>query len=286
MKSFLTLLFVAVSSMMFAQAPFQFNFQAVARNIAGNPITNNDVDFRLSILQGSTDGEAIYVETQNVMTNNFGLANLVVGSGNIQLGGLDQVDYAAGPYFLQIEMDAEGQENYLLVGVSPLLSVPYALHAKTSEQAGPQGEPGVDGQDGASAYEIWLDLGNEGTEEDFIASLVENANTGPSGGSCRDCVQEVSDVALNQTLANCVDYCLGLSENGNSDWRIPTLEEFVFYRTVLDTDADWQNDYVWTSTPVRSNGAYGVSIVNETNLANGPELNLFLNPERTCRCVR
>jgi hypothetical protein len=35
---------------------------------------------------------------------------------------------------------------------------------------------GVDGQDGRSAYEIWLDLGNFGTEADFINSL-----TGPQG---------------------------------------------------------------------------------------------------------
>lgn len=31
--------------------------------------------------------------------------------------------------------------------------------------------PAIKGQDGKSAYEIWLELGNEGTEEDFIASL-------------------------------------------------------------------------------------------------------------------
>lgn len=31
--------------------------------------------------------------------------------------------------------------------------------------------PAVDGTDGQSAYELWLDLGNEGTEQDFIDSL-------------------------------------------------------------------------------------------------------------------
>ena len=35
-----------------AQTPFQFNFQAVSRDLAGNPMVNEDVDFRLSILQG------------------------------------------------------------------------------------------------------------------------------------------------------------------------------------------------------------------------------------------
>jgi hypothetical protein len=35
---------------------------------------------------------------------------------------------------------------------------------------------GAYGQDGLSAYEIWLNLGNTGSEADFIASL-----TGPAG---------------------------------------------------------------------------------------------------------
>lgn len=36
---------------------------------------------------------------------------------------------------------------------------------------GKDGQNGKDGTDGKSAYEIWLEQGNEGTEEDFIASL-------------------------------------------------------------------------------------------------------------------
>lgn len=51
---------------------------------------------------------------------------------------------------------------------------------------GQDGQDGLDGQDGApgangaSAYEIWISLGNEGSEEDFIASLAGNAAFAPS----------------------------------------------------------------------------------------------------------
>ena len=48
---------------------------------------------------------------------------------------------------------------------------------------GPQGDAGADGADGAaglSAYEIWLGLGNTGTEEDFIAYLSGGAAFSPS----------------------------------------------------------------------------------------------------------
>lgn len=36
---------------------------------------------------------------------------------------------------------------------------------------GAEGAPGKDGEDGKSAYEAWLDLGNTGSEQDFINSL-------------------------------------------------------------------------------------------------------------------
>lgn len=36
---------------------------------------------------------------------------------------------------------------------------------------GDDGEQGTQGLPGKSAYQIWLDLGNTGTEADFIASL-------------------------------------------------------------------------------------------------------------------
>ena len=148
---FLTLITVLITASAWAQSPFQFNFQAVARNLAGNPLTNQSVDFRLSVLQGAMDGTAVYVEEQPATTNNFGLANLLVGSGTPALGSLSAVDWANGPYFLQIELDIQNGEGYQLMGTSALASVPYALHAKTSEQAGPegpQGEPGEQGEAG------------------------------------------------------------------------------------------------------------------------------------------
>jgi len=42
-----------------------------------------------------------------------------------------------------------------------------------AEAKGDKGDPGIQGK---SAYEVWLELGNIGTEADFIASL-----RGPKG---------------------------------------------------------------------------------------------------------
>ena len=54
---------------------------------------------------------------------------------------------------------------------------------------GPQGSPGINGENGQdginglSAYEIWISLGNTGTEQEFIDSLVGPASSGGNSGS-------------------------------------------------------------------------------------------------------
>ncbi|MFD8470398.1 glycerophosphodiester phosphodiesterase [Streptomyces cyaneofuscatus] len=53
---------------------------------------------------------------------------------------------------------------------------------------GPAGDDGQDGTDGLSAYEVWLEAGNTGTETDYLASLV-----GPSGAAE---AQEYTDTAV------------------------------------------------------------------------------------------
>ena len=158
-KLFLFLTFAFTCSLIIAQTPFQFNFQAVARDLSGNPMVNENVDFRLSIVQGSEFGATVFVEDQAAQTNNFGLANLLVGTGIPVTGALDGIDWAAGPYFLQIELDINDGQGLLLMGVSSMTSVPYALHSFTTEQPGPQGDPGPqgiagnDGADGANGLD-------------------------------------------------------------------------------------------------------------------------------------
>lgn len=48
---------------------------------------------------------------------------------------------------------------------------------------GPAGTNGADGVDGDSAYQIWLNAGNSGTEADFLASLVGPQGEPGSSGS-------------------------------------------------------------------------------------------------------
>jgi len=110
-----------------AQAPQKMSYQAVIRNSSNTLITSAAIGMRISILQGSSTGMAVYEETQNPTTNANGLVSLEIGSGTIVSGVFSTINWASGPYFIKTETDPAGGTNYTIVGTSELLSVPYAL---------------------------------------------------------------------------------------------------------------------------------------------------------------
>ena len=117
----------------FAQAPQSFKYQAVARDNSGNVLASKNVSFKISILKTSTTGNAVYCETQTATTNQFGLANLSLGGGTVVSGSFSIINWGNDLYFVKIEFDPSGGSNYQFMGTSQLLSVPYALHAKTAD---------------------------------------------------------------------------------------------------------------------------------------------------------
>lgn len=119
--------FIAVS--LFAQPPQAFNYQGVARDLSGTPLTNRNIGLQISILQGSMTGTVVYKEAHNTITTNLGLFTLQIGMGSVINGAFADIDWGSGNHYLRIEMDESGGNNYQLIGASQLLSVPYALYA-------------------------------------------------------------------------------------------------------------------------------------------------------------
>ncbi len=124
------LLSAALMGLYAQQAPQAFNYQAVARQSSGSPITNGGIGVKLSILDGSPTGPVEYAETQAATTNNMGLFNLAIGQGTAVTGTFANVVWGSSAKYLKVEMDPTGGSNYTLSGTSPLLSVPYALYAE------------------------------------------------------------------------------------------------------------------------------------------------------------
>lgn len=113
--------------------PNAFNYSAVARNPAGQPIATTTIGIQITILKTSPTGESQYSENHFVNTDDFGLFNLIIGAGAVQSGSMATIDWSNDNYYLKVGMDVAGGTNFLTMGTTQLLSVPYALHAKTAE---------------------------------------------------------------------------------------------------------------------------------------------------------
>ena len=135
-KILLVLLFVSLSTMLVAQIPQQLNYQGALRDAKGFPIGNRAISLRLSIQDNATQNALVlYSEVRQVTTNAVGLYNLAIASpGSNQISGnFSQINWAVDSKFLKVEIDVDGGSNFSLAGISPLLSVPYALYAKYTQ---------------------------------------------------------------------------------------------------------------------------------------------------------
>ena len=134
MKKILFSVFVlfAISLTVHCQSSEGFKYQAVIRD-ANNLILNNQTfGMRFRIQQGNIGGSIIYSETFVTTSNNYGLVNLEIGSGTTS-DDFTIIDWANGPYFLEVSVDFLSSGQWSVMGNSQLMSVPYAFHSKTAD---------------------------------------------------------------------------------------------------------------------------------------------------------
>jgi hypothetical protein len=133
------------------------SYQAVVRDSGDVLVTSQPVGMQISILQATATGTAVYVETQTPTTNVNGLVSLEIGTGSVVSGDFTSIDWSTDSYFIKTETDPAGGTTYTITGTSQLMSVPFALYAKTSGNGagpiGPQGPAGDDGATGASGQQ-------------------------------------------------------------------------------------------------------------------------------------
>jgi uncharacterized protein (TIGR02145 family) len=135
MKKLLILLTLTITTVLQAQAPQGFNYQATVRNNSGDLILNTNVYFKFNVIQGSETAVPIFTETHYVPTDDLGQVNLVIGQGTANTGTFSELDWSLGSYYLGIELDTGN--GYLAMGTTQLLSVPYALYAANSGNSTP-----------------------------------------------------------------------------------------------------------------------------------------------------
>ena len=114
-----------------AQAPQGFTYQAAVRNNDGTAVANRQVSVRIALVQGNALGVERYAELHSPTTDAAGLFTIVVGQGMALVNCMmqDCIDWADGPWFLRLQVDPEGGQNFPLNTTQQLMSVPYALYA-------------------------------------------------------------------------------------------------------------------------------------------------------------
>jgi hypothetical protein len=133
-KRYTILAFLLITASTFAQSPEKMSYQAVIRDATNTLLTNQSVGMQISILQTTITGTAVYIETQTATTNINGLVSLEIGTGSTS-DNFATIDWSAGPYFIKTETDPTGGSSYTITGTSQIMSVPFAMYAKTSESS-------------------------------------------------------------------------------------------------------------------------------------------------------
>ena len=140
MKKLLSILLVFASVIASGQTvPQGINYQAVAIDesgqpipgvdIVGSPIDDAEIGVRISILENSPTGIMLYQEEHEVLTDQYGMFNLVIGQGlQVSADPFSSINWQ-GDKFLQVELAIENNGDFKLSAVQQLMSVPYAFLA-------------------------------------------------------------------------------------------------------------------------------------------------------------
>lgn len=260
-----TLCFLLLTLVVKAQTPPNaFNYSAVARNAAGQPIATTTIGIQITILKTSPTGASQYSENHFVNTDAYGLFNLVIGAGAVQSGSMATIDWSNDNYYLKVGMDAAGGTNFLTMGTTQLLSVPYALYAKSAGTAAGGGTGGgfthYIGEEfgGGVVFHLWKDAqGVEHglivdktdliTSQSYVWSNISSTLIGASAQSSWDGLSN-SNAIVGQAghTISASALCLNSTNGGQSDWYLPSIQELNML---------WNNYYTVARSLTQISGA-------------------------------
>ena len=227
----------------FAQAPQKMSYQAVIRNSGDALVTSTIIGMQISILQGSSTGTLVYVETQTPTTNVNGLLSIEIGGGT----GFDAINWANGPYFIKTETDITGGTNYSISGTSQLLSIPYALHAKTADSLTgtiTETDPVFTAWDKSTGITI-----SAAQINDFQTNVTNNTEV--LANTAKNTYPALDSIKLAGIAA-------GAEVNVNADWNATSGDSQILNKPAGNNAGDMQywNGTAWVMIPVGIPGQF------------------------------
>jgi len=137
-------LLAGISSVFAQLAPPQgINYQAVVYDIGGSSmpgvdaydlvLANKNISVRFTIIQNNPNGNPVYSEVHTTTTDDYGLFSLVIGQGTpLSTSLFPAIDWGTGYYYLKVEIDKDGGNEFVTLSNQQFWSVPYALFANSA----------------------------------------------------------------------------------------------------------------------------------------------------------
>ena len=278
MKNTFLLILLLLSENIWAQAPQKMTYQAVIRNSSNALILSSPIGIKVSVLQGSANGTVTYIETQIQNTNINGLVSLEIGMGTPVIGTFSNINWANGPYFIQTEVDPSGGSNYSVLGVTELISVPYALYSANAQVSGFSHYIGETFNGGVIYY---LYKGSDGLEHGLIVSTTESIAKWQTTGVLVNADRSWDGVYNTNLISGspAVNYIATLGPN----WYLPSLDELILLhgsRFELNKALFTNNQtllslslYYWSSTEYSASQALSYDFLTGYTDVSGKTLN-------------
>ena len=247
-KVLLSLIGMIACISLFAQTPNQFKYQAVLRNADGTIMAEENVDIIISILKSDLT-TSVFNETHSITTTSQGLVNLSIGS----IEDLSTVDFSADTYFVEINV------NGTVMGTSQLLSVPYALYAKTADSIS-DGITETDPVFGAWDKD-YADLINAPTT---ITTAQANAITENTAKDTYPAADETKLAGIEE----------GAEVNVQADWNqaTTTADDYIKNKPTIPAEADGSETKVTEGTNVTVTGSGTTASPYVVNATGGASL--------------
>ena len=181
-------------------------------------------------------GTAVYVENHFINTDALGLFNLNVGTGGVQSGTFASIDWSNDNYYLKVGLDASGGTNFVTMGTTQLLSVPYALYAKSAGGSFVHYPGELYG--GGVVFHVYKD--GQGREHGLIVapddlnanqgviwSNIDTIEIGATAHSRWDGATNTAAIIAQAGHTNSAALlCKNYNGGGFTDWYLPSIEEW------------------------------------------------------------